>query len=254
MSWNPELYLTFADHRLRPALDLLMRIPLDQPRRIVDLGCGPGNVVPHLAARWPEADIVGVDSSPTMLERARKDHPRLTWQLADIAAWQADAAFDLVFSNAALHWLDDHARLFPRLLRQVLPGGVLAIQMPHNFEAPSHQAIRDTVENGSWRDRLAPLVRGEPVMSPEQYHRLLAPHASHLDIWEVEYLQVLTGEDPIFFWNQATSLRPLLELLAEPDRRVFEAEYRARVRKHYPPEADGRTLFPFRRLFIVAGR
>ena len=254
MSWNPELYLTFADHRLRPALDLLMRIPLDRPRRIVDLGCGPGNVAPHLAARWPEAEIVGVDNSPSMLERARKDHPRLTWQLADIAAWQAQAHVDLVFSNAALHWLDDHARLFPHLLGQVVPGGVLAIQMPRNFEAPSHRAIHDTVESGPWRDRLSSLVLREPVMSPEWYHRLLAPHARRLDIWEVEYLQVLTGEDPILTWNRATSLRPILEALTELERRAFEAEYRARVRKHYPAEPDGRTLFPFRRLFIVAGR
>jgi trans-aconitate 2-methyltransferase len=252
MSWNPDLYLAFGDHRLRPALDLLARIPLERPRRIVDLGCGPGNVTKFLAERWPDAAVVGVDNASAMLERARRDFPRLTWQRADIAAWQPEQPPDLIFSNAALHWLDGHDRLFPRLLGMLAPGGVLAVQMPRNFGAPSHVAIDATVEDGPWRTRLMPLRRAEPTRSPAAYHRLLVPVAAALDIWETEYLQVLSGADPVLEWTRATSLRPFLEVLEEPARAAFEAAYRARLRAAYPPETDGRTLFPFRRLFLVA--
>jgi trans-aconitate 2-methyltransferase len=254
MEWNPELYLAFGDHRLRPALDLIARVPLDGVRRIVDLGCGSGSVEPHLAARWPSAEIAGVDNSRSMLEQARKDHPNYKWEFADIAEWHAGTPVDLAFSNAALHWLDGHERLFPRLLDQVASGGALAIQMPRNFSAPSHIAIRDTVDNGPWRERLAPLVRRQPVLSPEDYHRLLAPRTRSLDIWETEYLHVLEGQDPVVTWTRATALRPYLEALEERERSAFEAEYRARIRNAYPPEPDGRTLFSFKRLFIVAGK
>jgi len=189
-----------------------------------------------------------------MLERAGQDYPRFKWVLGDIAAWRADAPVDLIFSNAALQWLDDHERLFPHLLDQVAPGGALAIQMPRNFSAPSHVAIRETIENGPWRERLAPLVRPEPVRSPESYHRMLAPHARTLDVWEIEYLQVLSGQDPVVTWTRATALRPYLDALEAGARSAFEAEYRARVRVGYPPEPDGRTLFPFKRVFVVAGK
>ena len=254
MTWNPELYLTFDDHRLRPALDLIARVPLDGVRGIVDLGCGPGNVEPHLAARWPDAEIVGVDNAPSMLARARKDYPRFKWKIGDIGAWRAEAPVDLVFSNAALQWLDDHAELLPRLLDQVAPGGALAVQMPRNFSAPSHIAIRDTIDGGPWRERLARLVRPEPVLAPEAYHRLLAPRARSLDIWEIEYLHVLNRQDPVVTWTSATALRPYLDALEAHERGSFEAEYRARIRISYPPEPDGRTLFPFKRVFIVAGK
>lgn len=254
MSWNPDLYLAFGDHRLRPAIDLMARIPLEAPRRIVDLGCGPGHVTKLLAERWPEAETVGIDNSSAMLERARHDFPTLAFRLGDIAAWRGDPPVDLIFTNAALHWLDDHDHLFPRLLAQLNPSGVLAAQMPRNFDAPSHRALCETAEAGPWRAKLAPLLHREPVRAPAAYHRILAPLARDLDIWESEYLHLLSGEDPVAAWNKATALRPFLDALSEPERSAFEAEYGARLRRAYPREADGRTLYPFRRLFIIARR
>lgn len=254
MSWNPDLYLAFGGHRLRPALDLMARIPLEAPRRMVDLGCGPGHVTKLLAERWPKAEIVGIDNAPAMLERARRDFPALAFRHADIATWRAEPPVDLIFTNAALHWLDDHEHLFPRLLGELAPGGVLAAQMPRNFDSPSHRALRETAESGPWRARLAPLLCREPVQAPAAYHRMLAPLTQELDIWESEYLHVLSGEDPVAEWTKSTALRPFLDALAEPERGTFEAEYRARLRQAYPREADGRTLFPFRRMFIVARR
>lgn len=254
MAWNPEQYLKFAAPRLRPALDLMARVPIEAPRRVVDLGCGTGQITRLLAERWPGAAVTGVDASPEMLARARADGPALAWEQADLASWQPAAAPDLVFSNAALHWLPGHAALFPRLFGAVAPGGVLAVQMPRNFAAPSHTAIADTVHAGPWRDRLAPLLRAAPVAEPAWYHGCLAPVAAELDLWETEYLQPLTGTDPVKEWTKGTWLAPFLAALPADEAAAFEADYAARVRAAYPVRPDGVTLFPFRRLFIVARR
>ncbi len=254
MSWNPAQYLKFAAPRLRPALDLLARLDLAAPRRIVDLGCGTGSIARLLAERWPGAEVTGVDGSPAMLAEARAAAPSLRWVEADLGAWRPDAPPDLLFSNAALHWLPDPAALFGRLFDALAPGGVLAVQMPRNFAAPSHTAIEATVHDGPWRDTLQPLLRPSPVAEPAWYFDLLAPRAASLDLWETEYLQVLTGADPVKEWTKGTWLAPFLAALAPADAAAFEAAYAARVRAAYPTRADGRTLFPFRRLFIVARR
>jgi trans-aconitate 2-methyltransferase len=233
-----------------------------------------------MAARWPAARVLGVDASDAMLAKARSetgtathgeaaadrpgppgrpaDRPaRITWMQADLARWQPDAVAppDLVYSNAALHWLPGHAALFPRLVQGLSAAGVLAVQMPRNFDAPSHTAIADTVRAGPWRERLAPMLRPSPVAAPAWYFDLLAPHASSVDLWETEYLQVLTGPDPVKEWTKGTWLAPFLAALADEDERArFEADYAARVRAAYPPRADGTTLFPFRRLFLIVQR
>ncbi len=252
--WDPSQYLKFADHRLRPALDLLARTPAEAPASVVDLGCGPGNVTPHLARRWPDATMTGVDGSPEMLAKARGAMPAVTWVEADIAGWQPPGPVDVIYSNAALHWLGDHADLFPRLMGLLAPGGVLAVQMPRNYEAPSHTDILATAADGPWRQRLAPLLRPSPVSLPEAYYRILAPHAARLDIWETVYTQVFEGENPVAEFTKGSALKPLLDALDEPMRGDFERAYRRRIAASYPHEADGRTLFPFRRLFLVAQR
>ncbi len=254
MTWNPDQYLKFAQARLRPALDLLARVEHPGPRRICDLGCGAGNVTALLAQRWPDADLVGVDDAPAMLERARAALPEVRWVRADIAAWRSEQPLDLLFSNAALHWLGDHARLFPALLAQLAPGGVLAVQMPLNFASPSHTAIAETVYDGPWQQRLEPLLRPEPVAPAAAYHRMLAPAAAEVDIWETQYLHVLVGADPVKEWTKGTWLKPFLDALEPDEAAAFESEYAARLRLAYRPLGDGTTLFPFRRLFIVARR
>jgi trans-aconitate 2-methyltransferase len=254
LTWNPERYLTFGDQRTRPALDLLARVPLANAALVADLGCGPGNSTALLAQRWPEAAIIGVDRSPEMLAQARASGVRATWLEADIAAWTPDRPLDLIYSNAALHWLGDHAVLLPRLMDQLCANGLLAVQMPRNFAAPSHGLLRETAASGPWADRLAGTMHGQPVAAPEWYYDLLAPLAQALDVWETEYLHVLEGDDPVLNWTRSTALRPIMQALDPEQFAAFEAAYAVRLRAAYPKRADGRTLFPFRRLFIVAQR
>lgn len=254
MTWDPGQYARFGGERLRPARDLLNAIAVDRPRRVADLGCGDGRATQLLAARWPEAAIVGVDSSQEMLDAAARLGLDAAWHRAGIDAWRPEAPFDVVFSNAAVHWLPDHATLLPRLVDATAPGGVLAIQMPRNFAAPSHAALFDLAESTPWRDRLAPLVRRKPVEEPQWYYDLLAPRVRSLEIWETEYLHALAGEQPVVEWLKGTWLRPFLAALGPQDARAFEAAYARRMQAEYPRRADGKTLFPFRRLFIVASR
>jgi len=254
LSWDPAQYLKFAGERMRPAVDLLARIPAEAPQTVVDLGCGAGNLAPMFLARWPQAGLTGVDSSPEMLAKARAGHPRAQFVQADIGRWRPAAPVDVLYSNAALHWLEGHARLIPGLLEAVKPGGFLAIQMPRNFSAPSHTTIVEAIEQGPWRAQLEPVLRREPVAAPGEYWRMLEGRTARLEIWETEYLQVLAGEDPVAEYTKGTWLKQFLDRLDGPEQAAFEADYRKRVAAWYPPQADGRTLFPFRRLFIVARR
>ena len=252
MAWNPDQYLKFAAPRLRPAVDLLAAVPAARPQLVYDLGCGAGNVTRLLAQRWPDAQVVGVDDSASMLARAAAELPQARWVQQSLAQWRAERPADVIYSNAALHWLAGHRELFPSLVAQLAPGGVLAVQMPRNFGAPSHTMIADTVRAGPWRAKLEPLLQPSPVAPPEFYYDVLSPLVARLDIWETEYLQVLEGQDPVKEWTKGTWLKQFLDALEEPQRSAFEAAYAARVRGAYPPRADGKTLFPFRRLFIVA--
>jgi trans-aconitate 2-methyltransferase len=252
MAWDPAQYLKFADHRLRPAIDLLNRIDAATPTHVYDLGAGAGNVTRLLKARWPGARITGVDGSKDMLAKAAATVPDVAWQHADLATWSAAVPADVIYSNAALHWLAPHARIFPALLAALAPRGVLAVQMPRNFAAPSHALIAEAARSDPWRATLEPLLRPVPVAEPGFYYDTLAPHTASLDIWETEYLHVLEGEDPVKEWTKGTWLKPLLDALAEPQRSAFEARYAELLRPAYPRRADGRTLLPFRRLFIVA--
>src|SRR5688572_18002852 len=274
-SWDPNQYLKFSDHRLRPALDLMAQIALAAPRSIYDLGCGPGTVTRLLAERWPEAAVTGIDSSADMLAKARQEAPRaearieavraearmetaqVAFEQADIARWSPPVPADLLFTNATLHWFDDHAALLPRLAAQLAPGGVLAIQMPDNRQSPSHLLMDEAAAAGSWHAKLARLrpVYGS-MQSPDAYYRILAPVAAQVDIWETTYLHVLPesagGDNPVVEWTKGTALRPYLDALDEPERNAFLAAYAARIAAAYPKQPDGRTLLPFKRIFIVA--
>jgi len=244
--WNPQTYLKFSTERLRPARDLMAQIPLSQPQKIVDLGCGAGNVTALLQDRWPEAQVCGIDSSPDMLAQAQNDYPHMIWQQADIGDWRAQEPPDLIFSNACLHWLGDHARLFPRLLHNLKTGGILALQMPNNFAAPTHQAIRDVLGADH------PLAPGFPVATTQQYYDWLTPFCAALNIWQTRYLHVLEGDTPVADWTRGAALRPMLDGLKDPqERAAFEKAYRQHIAQAYPPQANGKTLLPFERLFMV---
>jgi len=252
MQWDPSLYLRYTDERLRPALDLLGRIDAPTPRHVVDLGCGPGNVTAILKRRWPGADVLGLDSSAPMLERARAAVPECRFVQASFGDWAAQTRPDVIYSNAALHWLGGHAALFPQILGQLAPGGTLAVQMPAMHNEPLRAAQYDVAASGPWSETLKGVASAPSILSPGEYWDILRPLTASLDIWETIYLHALTGEDAVAQWASGTSLRPFLDALPVDLREGFFAAYAAAMRPIYPRRADGTTLLPFRRLFIVA--
>ncbi|HEY4157520.1 MAG TPA: trans-aconitate 2-methyltransferase [Polyangiaceae bacterium] len=257
--WDERQYLKFADERTRPARELLARAPLSSAARVLDLGCGPGNSTELLVQRFPGADITGVDNSTEMLDRARKDVAGVAWVEADAAQYRAKEPVDLLFSNALVQWLPEHERLFPALLEQVRVGGVLAVQMPRNFEEPSHRLMRETEpEQGSpfssWRERLQNVRELHRVGAPEFYYDLLAPHATRVDIWQTNYQHVMPDANAIVEWVKGTGLRPYLAALPAAERAHYLQRYTAEIERAYATRADGRRLFEFPRLFVVATR
>lgn len=250
--WDPTQYLRFADERLRPAMDLLARVGLDSPRRVVDLGCGPGNVTTLLAARFPQADVAGIDASAAMLAKARAAAPTCRFLEADIGAWTPDSPPDLIYSNAALHWVGRHDALFPRLFSLLAPGGVLAVQMPAMHDAPLRALQPEVAASGPWANALHGIGSARSILAAEVYWDLLRPRAAALDIWQTTYIHALQGEDAVAEWAAGSSLRPFLDALPEDLRAPFRAAYAAALRPHYPRRPDGSTLLPFRRLFIIA--
>lgn len=258
MAWDPAQYLKFGDERLRPGFELLGRIDALPPGPLYELGCGTGAHARAMAARWPDRVLTAIDRSREMLAKAAAEPAPILWVEADIAQWSAPEKGALIFSNATLHWLEAHERLFPHLLAQLVPGGVFAVQMPRNFDAPSHRLMRETAAQGPWAERLQPVLarervlQAEPVRPPQAYYDLLAPRAQALDLWETEYLHVLEGEDAVLEWIRGSALRPLLDALGPDERAAYLAAYGAKLRAAYPRRADGKTLLPFRRLFILA--
>jgi trans-aconitate 2-methyltransferase len=253
-SWDPNQYLSFEAERLRPALDLMSRIPLDAPRSVFDLGCGPGNVTRRLARRWPGARVVGLDASPEMLEKARSLAPGLAFEEADLSRWTAPEGADLLFSNAVVQWLPNALGVMTRWLGGLAPGAVMAVQVPRFAGTPAHLAIQEAARGGTWRWRGRAAQGPRWTAEPSDLYRALAPLARDVDVWETVYLHVFRGRDPVLEWVKGTALRPLLDAIEETEREAFLAAVAQRLRAAYPAEADGATLFPFRRLFIVARR
>jgi trans-aconitate 2-methyltransferase len=250
--WDAGRYLRFADERTRPALDLLARIDLVAPPRIVDLGCGPGNSTALLRERWPEANVTGLDSSADMLDAARRDHPGIEFVAGDIAEWSPAAPYDLVFSNAALQWVGDHERLLPRLIDAVAPDGILAVQMPRNHDFATHALMRQVAAEGPWRDRLAGARDPSPDRPPEFYYDRLAPKSRRIVLWETNYIQIMDGIDAIIAWLHGTGLRPFLARLDEPEQKLFLDRYAALLAGAFPARSDGKVLLPYPRLFFIA--
>ena len=254
-TWDANLYLKFADHRLRPALDLMGRLDDPATGAIYDLGCGAGNVTRILAERFPQAEaIVGVDSSEDMLAKARTQtsDPRVSFAEGDLAHFQPGKPPAVLFSNAAYHWIEGHIDLFPGLLKLLPSGGQLAIQMPRNHDSPSHTLMHKAAAAGPWKDKLAQVKGIRPVFEPGRYYDVLKPLCSDLEIWETVYQQPLTGKEPVAQWTAGTGLRPYMAVLDEAEQKGFYETYAGMTAEAYPTRPDGITLFPFRRLFIVA--
>ncbi len=249
--WDAGQYLRFAGERTRPAVDLVARIELEAPRRIVDLGCGPGNSTAILRARWADAELTGIDTSADMLEQARRDHAGIGFEQGDIAKWQPALPYDLVFSNAAVQWVGDHERLIPLLLAGVAPGGCLAVQMPRNHDFQTHALMRQVAAEGPWRDRLAGARDPSPVKTPEFYYDLLATRAE-VAIWETNYIQIMPNIAAIIDWLRGTGLGPFLARLDMDEQTRFLDRYAALLAEAYPERSDGRIMLPYPRLFFIA--
>lgn len=250
--WEPDVYLAFADDRGRPFYDLVSRIGADRARRVVDLGCGPGNLTKYLARRWPGAVVEALDSSPEMVAAAKERGIDAT--LGDVRKWEPKPDTDVVVSNAALHWIPEHADLLVRWAGRMAPGSWIAVQMPGNFESPSHAAVRALAR----RDPYAKILRDIPfrvgavVRTPTHYADLLLDAGCKVDVWETTYLHQLTGEHPVLDWITGSALVPVRECLDDENWNRFRQELMPLLRDAYPPRADGATIFPFRRVFVVA--
>ncbi|MEC9367756.1 MAG: trans-aconitate 2-methyltransferase [Pseudomonadota bacterium] len=255
MDWSARQYLRFEDERTRPARDLLNAIGTQSPARVIDLGCGPGNSTELLAQRFPQAEVEGLDSSPDMVKQAHARLPGIRFQTADLNRWTPDTPYDVIFSNAVLHWLPDHESLLPRLMKQLSPGGSIAFQMPDNLDEPSHSSMRDVAALARFKAKLGS-ADGErtAIGTPDDYYRILKPLGARVDIWRTVYTHVLDGAEAIVEWFKGSGLRPYLARLDEGERAEYLAAYLDRIREAYPPQPDGKVLLAFPRLFVVAGR
>jgi trans-aconitate 2-methyltransferase len=250
-TWDPAAYLAFDDHRARPFHDLLSRISVREPRRVVDLGCGPGNLTALLAARWPDAALEAVDSSAEMVAAARERG--IDARRGDVADWTPAPDTDVVITNAVLHWVPQHRELLPRWVAALPPGAELALQVPGNFSAPSHVLVRELASTPHWSVALDGVALDrEAVGTPAEYAALLAATGAEVDVWETTYLHRLSGPDPVLEWIGSTALRPIRDAMGDDEYSAFHAELAPRLRAAYPARPDGTTWFPFRRIFAVA--
>lgn len=253
--WNPGTYLTFAEERARPALDLIARIPNRRPQLIHDVGCGPGNSTKLLAEAFPEALLTGIDSSHAMIAKAKAAVPRAKFIVGDAARWQPNPEAELVFSNAAFQWVPDHARHLARILEALKPGAALAVQMPDSLGEPSHVHMAKTAARPDFAGKLAQSVKARsPLLSVQGYHQILRPLARGLEIWRTSYHHQLQGHQGIIDMLSSTGLRPFLDPLTAEERDTFLTAYRKAIAPHYPLMDDGTLLYPFPRLFLLAVR
>jgi len=252
-TWDPGTYLRFADERGRPFGDLLYRIGADGPRAVVDLGCGAGNLAPMLTGRWPEADVLGLDSSPEMVAAARSlELEGVRFEVSDLREWAPPEPVDVLVSNATLQWVPDHLELLPALVDRVADDGWFGFQVPGNHGEPSHVLLHELAADPRFAAHADGVARPHSH-DPGVYADALRDLGLVVDAWETTYLHLLGGADPVFTWISGTGARPTLQSLPDDLRGGFVEEYKALLREAYPPGPYGTTL-PFRRVFVVAHR
>jgi trans-aconitate 2-methyltransferase len=251
--WSAQQYLKFEDERTRPSRDLLAQIPIADARKVVDIGCGPGNSTELLVRRWPQAEVIGTDTSADMLRQARERLPQQKFIEANISHWAPPEKTDVIFANAIFQWVPGHLKQLQRLLGALPPGGVLAVQMPDNLDEPVHVLLREIAKTGPWRQKLADKARMRDTLpTPGGYYDALAPLCTRLEIWHTIYNHVLEDAAAVVEWVKGTGLRPFVAPLEPPERKQYLAEYAKRIAEAYPPQADGKVLLRFPRIFIVA--
>lgn len=255
MTWSPSQYLKFEDHRTRPAINLLARVENEVARAVVDLGCGPGNSTELLADRYGAEAVIGLDSSSTMIEAAKKRLPACSFLEVDLSSWAPEKPQDILFANAVLQWLPDHENLLPRLMSYLDHGGTLAVQMPDNLDEHTHVSMRAAATDARWAERLAPAnSERSTILSANEYWSVLKQHARKIEIWRTTYIHPLNGLDGIVEWFKSTGLLPYLNRLSDKEKVEYLAIYRRYLAQHYPVLDDGIVLLPFPRIFIVASR
>ena len=251
--WSAEQYLKFEDERTRPSRDLLAQIPLSDPRKIVDIGCGPGNSTELLVKRWPDATVIGIDTSADMLRQARERLPKQTFIETNVAHWVPPEGTDVLFANAIFQWVPSHLKQLQRLLDKLGTGCVLAVQLPDSLNEPAHVLMREVARQGPWAGQLSEKARvRDDLPTAGAYYDALSPLCARIEIWHTIYNHVLDDPAAIVEWVKGTGLRPFLEMLETPERKEYLAEYTARVAAAYLPQADGKVLFRFPRIFILA--
>jgi trans-aconitate 2-methyltransferase len=251
--WDPKQYGRFSTERSRPFYELLNRVGASAPSSVADIGCGPGELTAELAERWPQAEVVGVDNSPEMIEAARRlpSIGRLRFEVLDASAWRPTAPVDVIVSNALLQWIPDHEDLLAKWVGYLADGGWLAFQVPANHDQVAHSLLREQAASPKWQSRLGDVLFSRQTGDPGTYLELLTKEGCAVDAWETTYMQLLSGENPVLEWFKGTALRPVLAALDEEARAEFLAEYGPKLLSAYPAASYG-TLFRFRRVFVVA--
>ena len=253
--WSARQYLKFEDERTRPPRDLLAQVPLESPKRVADLGCGPGNSTELLIERFPEAETIGVDSSPDMLRQARERLPGRTFVEGNLATWMPGERTDLLFGNAVFHWVPDHPKVLARLLQSLPQGGVLAVQMPDNTTEPALMLMEQVAASGPWAAAIKQAGGTRYDLPPTAvYYDLLRPQCRHFDIWHTHYNHLIANHVGVVEWFKGSSLRPFLAPLDAKMREEFTARYTEEISRAYPVRYDGKVMLKFPRLFIVAVR
>lgn len=253
--WNPNLYLKFDKERTQPSIDLVSRIIVDNPLKIIDIGCGPGNSTQVLVQRWPDSEIIGIDNSPAMIEKAKYDYPNQDWQLADAGTDEMGGKFDIVFSNATIQWIPDHANLFRKFHNMLSDNGILAIQIPLFWDMPLGKAISKIAKNSLWDSETKDVTALFTIHDPSFYYDILSEQFHSIELWETQYIHILSSQLSILEMIRSTGLRPFLDRLPEDsDKKYFEELVLDEIKKDYPLQKDGKVLFPFKRLFFTANK